>query len=159
MRFILYDVRDHRRQVLVDGDQWRATLAILHQSDVLTKQQANRLVWLLGGTGTSIGESETKLIADYLTMYLLPQLQPGESVTAQPEDFEFEEVTDGTINLSLVETLSGKPPRRRRPVHLSREWLSSLAHLCAGSTGLGAISEHARAPWPGRAPGRTASSE
>ena len=159
MRFILYDVRDQTRRVLVDGEEWRATLAVLHQSDVLTKPQANRLVWLLGGTGTSIGETETKLIADYLTMYLLPQLKPGEGVTAQPEDFEFEEVTDGTIELSLVETLSGKPSTRRRPVHLSREWLASLAQLCAGSTGLGAVSENARANWLRRQPGQTTRSE
>ena len=144
MRFILYDVRDPTRCVLVEGERWRATLAVLHQSDVLTKEQANRLVWLLGGPGTSIGESETKLIADYLTMYLLPQLEPGESVTAQPDDFEFEEVTDGTI----VPMLSGNPRSRRRPVRLSREWLASLAQLCAGSTRLAAISENANAKWP-----------
>lgn len=159
MRFILYDVRDRARRMLVDAERWRATLAVLHPSDILTKQEANRLVWLLGGTGTSIGESETKLIADYLTMYLLPQLKPGESVDARPEDFEFEEVTDGTINLSLVETLSGKPLTHRRLVRLSRDWLASLAHLCDGSAGLAAISEAAGVKWPERPPDKTTDSK
>jgi hypothetical protein len=142
MRFVLYDVRDPTRRVLVESEKWRATLAVLHQSSVLTKEQANRLVWLLGGPGTSIGESETKLIADYLTIYLLPQLEPEDSVTAQPDDFEFEEVTDGTM--------TGWGRSGRRAVRLSREWLASLAQLCAGSTRLAAISESATARWPQR---------
>jgi len=162
MRFILYDVRDHTRQVLVTRDTWRATLDVLHQSDILTKEQANRLVCLLGGPGTSIGASETKLIADYLTMYLLPQLMPGESVSVQPGHFEFEEPPDGTIvrfdPLPHLEAALGIPSAPRPPLHLSREWLESLARVCTGSGGLAAISENARPRWPERAPDGTESS-
>src|SRR5262249_16845050 len=157
MRFILYDVRDHTRQVLVDRDTWRATLALLHQSDVLTKEQANRLVCLLGGPGTSIDASETKLIADYFTMYLLPQLMPGESVSVQLEEFEFEEPPDGTIvrfdPRPHLDALLGIRSARRPPFHLSREWLESLSRVCTGSGGLAAISENAGAKWPERASG------
>lgn len=159
MRFILYDRQDHARQLIADATTWRATLGVLHQSDVLTKEQANRLVWLLGGEGTSIGEAEAKLIGDYLTMYLLPQLESSESVSARPEDFEFEDVTDGTMNLGLMTTLSGMSPTSRRPVRISREWLTSLAELCSGSAGLGAISESARGRWSSRPRKRTSNSE
>jgi hypothetical protein len=151
LRFILYDVRDHSRQLTTDATEWRATLAVLYQADVLTKDQANRLMWLLGGEGTSVGENEAKLIGDYLTTYLLPQVRRGEPVAVDPRDFEFEEVTDGTMQLGIssVGYAAG----------LSTQWLTALAQLCARSGGLGAISESARVAWPGREPDRAAESE
>jgi len=151
MRFILYDRRDHSRQVTVDVLTWRATLAVLHQSEVLTKVQANNLMWRLGGTGSSVGEHEAELIAEHLTTYVLPYLKRGHVVSVLPEDFEFENVTHGTIGLEVR--------RRRHLVHLSRDWLVSLAQLCAGSAGLGAVSENARAEWSKRTPDQTTSSE
>jgi hypothetical protein len=159
MRFLLYDVRDHSRRLLVDANAWRATLALLHQATVLSKAEANQLVWLLGGHGTSVSEATAKLISDYLTMYLLPQLQPGQTVSVNADEFEFEDVTDGTIELAFTATIIGGPPGHRGPIRLTKQWLTSLAQLCTASAGLGAISENARTSWSQQEPDSTVGSE
>jgi hypothetical protein len=138
MQVMLYDLRDSRHRLVVGWRTWQATLELLHRHDVLGKDELNRLVWRLGGSGTSIGENEARAIADYLGT----QRAPGEDVWVDG-DIEFDAVTGGTTIFHPISLPWGDrgPARPSRRVRLKSDWLDQLTLFCRTSKGIGAIQE------------------
>jgi hypothetical protein len=132
MRFIVYDLGDNRHRLSVDWTTWRATLELLNRHGVIDKPGLNRLVWRLGGAGTSIPQTLAAAIADYLKTRLIPTLEPGHLVHVDGAT-EFDAVTDGTTFGRVHTSSTG--------VGLQLEWLEDFAELCGTCRGLGALQE------------------
>jgi hypothetical protein len=140
MRFTVYDLGDKGRRLTVEWATWRATLELLHRDHVIDKPDLNRLVWRLGGIGSSIPQAQATKIADHLKKRVIPTLSPGEVVHVDGEP-EFDAVTGGTtFGPVQVAGASGD---------LRLEWLEQFAEFCSRCKGLGALqegAEHHRPP-------------
>jgi hypothetical protein len=131
MRFIVYDLGDKTHRLSVEWTNWRATLELLHRHQVIDKPDLNRLVWRLGGAGTSIPQDQAAAIANYLETRLIPTLGPGDVLHVEGET-EFDAVTGGT---------TFGPMRSGTTVGLRLDWLEAFAQLCRTCRGLGALEE------------------
>jgi hypothetical protein len=125
---------------MVGGAQWRATLQLLHRDGVLTGEQANRLSWRLGGSGTSIPLITCRVVARHLRTAVVPTLADEGGVRVEDRSVDFDdEATPGTILLGIrpVGVFDGT----RRSTLLTNEWLEELATFFFECDGAGAIEE------------------
>jgi len=134
MQWALYDTADPRRRLLTDPSQWRALLQFLCDQGIIDDSRAGRLVWYLGGEGTSISASEAHAIAAYIQSVLLPSLSPTEGLRVPAGRIWFDAVTTPTLP-------PGLPTLEAKDAVLAYRWVESFGELCAQCTGLGVILE------------------
>ena len=139
-RIVVYDLADNSHQLTVGDRQWRATLQLLYRDGVCTKEQAFRLAWRLGGTGTSISVGECRSAARFLSEIVVSAPADDDGVRVDDGPGGFDEVTDGTMTVGDLWSLA-RGERMKPSTLLARPWLRELADFLSQCDGAGALEE------------------
>jgi len=108
-------VPKHGTQLQVNGWNWRPTVEILRQADLIQDEQYERLS--SGACGGSVDESSAKAFAEYLKQYLQDKA-PGMRVRF--DDSATSEVKTGRLDADLNDLYSA-----------TFEWLDKFRDFCA----------------------------
>jgi hypothetical protein len=136
-RVVLYDRADTKRRLTVGPRQWRATLQLFFQGQVLTKEQLGRLSWRLGGAGTSIDPAECRKAGAFLEESVLGCVADDEGIRVAEREGGFDDVTDGTMTVRWRDAGEGPEPGTL----LTTGWLRELAEFLLTCDGAGAMED------------------
>ena len=139
---MVYDVAAPARCLAVNVQPWRALLEHL-VAHGLDRRAANRLVWYLGGEGTSVDSAVARTIAAMVSGVILPTMPHGSGLVLPALFAGFDHTVDDTP--IFVREMSAEAT-------LSRSWLEQFADLCTSSSGMGVLARDLE-PQPGSGSG------